>query len=358
MPRGKGATFGFIGFGEVKTRATNAILEDQFEAADGNVRFILPITKEHFTDGIQLAADFARKNDIPYEIVVDETTAKMKDAKEYVADAVKEHKVARIPHKIVALLEKAGNGKLVVFWDADEDDGAIAFAKAYDADIPAFDIVNGFEPLTYGEDSEEPEADADPEETDGDESEDAAEDDEKPARSRRSVEDDVEDDEEEEPSGDDEYVPESAAEQRAQKIYTEEYLSDADIRELKAICDSRGIEIPPRTRVPTYVKKILAWQEEHAPEGVDAETGEVVDDSDDEHVDLPEHEDEEVRLPKDDDDVRPVGTPQLVGSCAGCGGPIFASGDQPKVKWHHAAMCMLDNEDAFERHYDAMERRK
>jgi len=241
-------TIAFIGAGEVSSKNAKALLQDQVDAVDGNARFIFPVTEEHWTDSLDHVAQFAIDNEIPYEcVVVDEKLPK--DLEEFVGDAVRSHKVARVPAKLVSLLKDAPNPKLFVLWSDDDPECEKAFSKADDEGIESFDLTNGLDKLEF----EEGGAAAD----------------EEPEEAPISGGDDASSNGGEAPEDEDE-------------PYTEEELDALGIDDLKKEAARLKIDVPARSRSGTYVKLILAA---YKGEAVDQETGEVApreDEPDDE----------------------------------------------------------------------------
>lgn len=237
----KSATLGFIGKGDVSARNVKALLTDELEQVT-SPKFILPITKDHWTETLADVAQYAIKNDIPFEAVTDDSTAKLKDAKDVLGEALKTHKVARVTSKLVGILADSPNPKLVIAWDDEDDEAVRAFTLADKDDIDAYDFCSGLDKLRFGE----PEPENEPE------------DDEPRGRSR-----------DEEPE--DEPTPQPMTK------YTKAELEKLDFNELKDIAAAMKIEVPNRTRTPGYIQRILDAQ--------DGETAEI------EHV-VPEEADD------------------------------------------------------------------
>jgi len=300
-------TFGFIGSGEVSPRAIKAILRDQVNAVD-SAKFILPLTEEHFHDGIAVVAEFALDNEIPYEIVTDDSA--LKGVKEIISGATKEHSVEDVPTKVISLLEAAADPVLVVFWD--DDVAADAFERADALEIPTHDITNGFDKVEFAEEEPEPEPEGEGEPV--------------PDAAGEPGPTDGDDDEREQP-----------------RAWTEDELSEIDdVDYLKRILAEVGGEpLAARSRKPTYVAAILKAQG-----GAQASQEEPEQESEEDASPIPQ-EDTSASVPGDDepqDAPRPSGTglPSLVGNCHACGGPIFATYDrEPVVIWDHAKYCVL-----------------
>lgn len=232
-------TLGFIGAGEISTKASTALIEDLIEANGGSAKFVFPFTKEHFTDSIGELVEWAIEEEIDYEAVTDDSTPKKLN--DFVEQASKTHKVQRIPHKIVNICDKSGNGRVVILWDDDDEDCVTALERAQDKDVEALDLTNGLDILALEDDGEDEEEE--PEE----------------------VEDEDEEDDEEE----DEEV-------------TAEDIEAMDFKELKELAKEWGVEVPPRTKSAGYKKALLADleaedddEEDEEPEEEAEDTGEV-----------------------------------------------------------------------------------
>jgi hypothetical protein len=335
------ATIGFIGSGEVAPKHTREMLKDHVESLDGNVRFIFPVTEKLFNDQLDVAVSYAMANDIPFEVVTDDSTDEIaKDVKDILAEAVKTHKVARVIPKLIGILADAPSPKLFILWDDDDKACLTAMERAEDEKIKSYDVCNSLALLEFDEDDE-------PKDSDG-----GTNDGERTSAPEEPADEPADDVEGDEP-----------------KTYTEAELDELEFDELKAIAKERGIEIKPRTRTPGYVKAILAHQEgktistetgeiEHVvPEEADqsedgdeaqipeeyedddAVEGSLAEMSDDEIAALDEQAERELRaLFADQETAAPT---SLVGECRGCGGPIFATGSTPEVTWSHAELCPL-----------------
>jgi hypothetical protein len=227
-------TIGFIGRGEVRPRNVKALLSDLVDAHQGNARFIIPFTLDHWSDGLDIVADWAINNDVPFEAITDETTDDLeKDAKALLKEASGSQYAKVVPRALVTALAGEATPQLIVLWEDTDVDAGDAIERAAVENIPAFDLTSGLDEIRL-----EPEA---AEETD-----------------------------EPQPEGQD---PDA---EEADEPYTEEELEALDLDEpggLKEICEANGIPIKPRSRKPTYIKAILDFQDgKLVPEG-DPESG-------------------------------------------------------------------------------------
>jgi hypothetical protein len=363
-------TIGVIGNGVLSQRMIRATFNDQLEAVaeDDDFRLVLPVTKDHFTDEVMAVADWAIKNEVPFEVVTDESADKLKIAADYIEAAVKEHRVKAVALKIVGLVEK-DEGKLFIFWDEEDDDAYRAFEKADEVNVVAYDLCNGLEKLSFGDDEEE---------------------DETPLPDDEAVAAQEEGDDEPEPGG-------HELDERAE-------MGRKTVKELKALLVEAGVTLTRdgkgRIGKDPHLDALMGYREtgwkvwKADPDGKGAhpdesddegETDEILDDADamaaieeaeaegipDDEVPgdvvkgtgettaarLPVGKDGQIRVIEDGEPVwkDPESTqalanptPLLVGECKGCGGPIFAvhggNGEPhwPDVKFFHAPQCPLD----------------
>lgn len=145
---------GFIGSGAVTKKQVHALLDDFI--GEDDVRFVLPITKDHFTAGIELVADYAAAYDIPFDAVIDGESGVDKSLAAVLSEADSSHKVVRVPHKIVSLLEKSGGEpSLMVLYDDEDEDAFKAIERASDADIESLDLTSQLDVLELTDDEEE-----------------------------------------------------------------------------------------------------------------------------------------------------------------------------------------------------------
>lgn len=173
----KTLTIGIFGVGEAPRKSIGALLDD-YIADDVEPSFILAATKDHLTTSVQAVVDYANENEIPYEVITDDTTAKSRALKGIAKEATKEHKATDAGVAIVNLLKDAEDGRLVVLWDdklSETEDGGAYEAVFYadEHDVPCFDLCNGLEPMNF--DSDDDTDAADPVEDDEDDDDDEQE---------------------------------------------------------------------------------------------------------------------------------------------------------------------------------------
>lgn len=351
-------TIGVIGAGKLAPRMIRSLLDDQLDAHEAKIELILPLSRKHFTDEVDIIVDWADKNDVAYDVVVDPTTKDdaVEDILETAGEIVETGK-GEVPETIAELVAEKG-GLLYVLWDDADDDGYAAFEKAYEAGVECYDMVNGLERLTFEDDLEEPEPEEEPTSEETDPEEDAA-----PAK----------------PEG--------------EGINTRAEMKRMKVGPLKEMMAKRGITLnregKGRITKGAYVDAILIHDETGATEfmqagdsavpvedGYDAEAAEYEADPEAEAVagmidadepEVPADEAEvaeEVQAEPEATTAPPTTTkgnssnvtyssaywapaqPAPVGNCAGCAGPVYAHFDRdaspwPEVRWFHAKNCSL-----------------
>lgn len=157
------STYGFIGSGDTTAKNTTALLDDLIDAEEEPATFIIPVTQSLWTTPIQTIADYAFDQEIPYEVVTDDSADSHKAFAEIIQAATKVHRVQRVAMKIENILEKSAEPVLIVAWSDEDADSLSALERALTRDIPAFDLCNGLEPLEFDDESDddtEPEAHA------------------------------------------------------------------------------------------------------------------------------------------------------------------------------------------------------
>jgi hypothetical protein len=182
VARSKRLLLGFIGSGELSPKNIKPQLDDLTEGKE--VTFILPATKEHFTDSLAAVADYADDNKIDFEVVTDDTTSKSKGLKDLAADASAKNKAASsVASAIVDLLEESSDdARLIVFWPGEDDatdDDHEAIEAADDKDVSAYDICDALSLFNLSDPGGASPA-----------SDDRGQEDEKPSRRSRSRDDD------------------------------------------------------------------------------------------------------------------------------------------------------------------------
>lgn len=154
MPPRTPLTIGVLGTGTTSRKNAATSVSDMI--AGGRAKFILPVTDIHYSDAVRAVADFARRNDYPYEVIVDDTTDALPDVEELLEEAAKTHKVARVPRSMVTLVAKAGDkGRLVLAWDDEDTECSAAMELAVTKGLTPLDLTQGMEPLKYDDEDEE-----------------------------------------------------------------------------------------------------------------------------------------------------------------------------------------------------------
>lgn len=149
-------TIGVFGVGEATEKSVIKLIEDFIDGKE-DVKFIFPVSVEHYTEIVGTVADWVRDEKIPYEVVMTEAAAKDRGLRSLIRDADASHKVTDVGTAIVNCVRDADDGRLLMFWDeklvdADEDEGAYdALDYADECDVPVFDLCNALEPLSFKE---------------------------------------------------------------------------------------------------------------------------------------------------------------------------------------------------------------
>lgn len=284
-------TLGVFGSGTTSIKGATALIEDLIEANGGKARIIVPVTEDHWTEGIEAIADLAMENGHTLEVVTDDSTAKFRPVKPFVTKATKQHKSARPGTKIVSLTADAG-GKVIVFWDDENDEIYDVIEAAADAGVDALDICAGLEKIELAPD--EPAAAA-PDIAD-DLAEAPDEDEEADDDLNAMAEDDIEiladkfgiDPEDYDTWDDVRDAIRSArtdvAGEEDQAVADAPSTQDVDEWEfdtLKSFAQEHGIEVAPRSRTSGYraaVKGWLAQQPDDDEEGYEAPEDEPLED--------------------------------------------------------------------------------
>lgn len=182
MPRGKKTpiTIGIFGLGETPEKNLIPLLSDY--VGDADVDFVIPATKDHFSNSVETVMEWLDKEEIRYDVITDDSSS-AKALKNVIKNAENEIDAEDVGTALVNALKDADDGRLLVFWDGelgDEDGGAYqAIVYADENDIPVFDLCDGLSPVDLGGEPE-------PEE-------------EKPARGRRARKDEDSDDDDAKP---------------------------------------------------------------------------------------------------------------------------------------------------------------
>ncbi len=144
---------GIFGLAETAQKNIRKNLEDLIGDDTDDFKFILPATKLHFTDSVDVVAEFLESAEVSYEVVTESSTATVRGAlRQTIKNAEEVHEVQDIGLGIVDLLKEADEASLVLFWDEnldeDADGGAFTAAQAaMQAGIAVLDMCNGLEPF-------------------------------------------------------------------------------------------------------------------------------------------------------------------------------------------------------------------
>jgi hypothetical protein len=252
--RPRSLALGFLGGKEVDERLMVRLLDDMIQAEDtASVKFLLPVTVQHYSDPLRRVVAYALAEDIPFEAVTDRASQAHKEIKEVLGKATKVHTVSRIPHKLVDFLATQANPKMLMLWENTED--AFTVLELVDQQqIDAFDLAQGLVPIEWGGEPEQLQGELmteeDLDETEGEEDE------------SEEYEDEGEDEGEDEPEDEeDEGEPELEADAEDDSLYSREDLEALDLDALKEICSVNDIEVPgQRPRAHSYVTAILEFQ--------------------------------------------------------------------------------------------------
>lgn len=235
-------TIAFFGEGEMSSRAVKTTLNDYLEDKP-EVEFVLPLTRDHFTETLQIVGEYAVAAEIPWSGVTDAESSNSRVIKPYLKDATEVKEGVNITTLMVNALKRAEDAVLVVLWPNDEEDASEALsdicAKAAAAEIPVLEMTSAMSEIELDV-TEAEVTGGDPEEGDPEE----------------------EEAEEAETSEEEEWEP-----------YTEGELQLKEPAVLKEIAADFGWEVPPRTRTTTIIAKILELQEKEleAAELLDAD---------------------------------------------------------------------------------------
>lgn len=142
-----GQIIGIYGTGYANAQEARDLLE---AVIDEETKFIFAITERLWTPTLAVCLEFiADLVGLDYEVVVDETADKIKEASEYITGASRVYKVQRIPHKVVNLLSKQDDAALFFLWEDEDDDCRLCLEKADDKGIVCFDLTNNLEPVEF-----------------------------------------------------------------------------------------------------------------------------------------------------------------------------------------------------------------
>jgi pyruvate/2-oxoglutarate dehydrogenase complex dihydrolipoamide acyltransferase (E2) component len=250
-----------LGDGEMTKRELLSTLDDLWEADAGENFWFIIQGKSEPTDTDRALVNWLETNDIYFEVVTD--VADSMD--ELYGNASEVNAAKKLSTKVLSLLNSKPEGGedakvLSLFVSNDdqleEDRWLLATLEAVcDNGNQVFALNDGMVELEFGSTSGETE-----------EEEEAPPPKATPAKKASAA-----------PPSDDEEDEEAEEEGDGGGNYTREQLEELALPELKKIASSMGIELPPRTRITTYVEHILGGaveeEEEAAAEVADIRGG-------------------------------------------------------------------------------------
>lgn len=182
MAKSKSMTIGLLGTGKASIKTAAELIGD-LTANAADVTFVVPVTPSHFTSDIEAILEWAHDEGHKYIAVLNDESADTKDLADYIEAAEQTFKVAKPAVKVVNLLERADDGRLLMLWDDEDDDCMTALERAVDREVPALDLTNGLDVLQFDDPASEL---AEP----GEVKKAAKDDDETPERSVEAVDED------------------------------------------------------------------------------------------------------------------------------------------------------------------------
>lgn len=232
MPRGKSSTanvltVGWIGTGSLPEEETylDTTLGEYLDAQEkdglSEVRILIPVTGDGFTEDMEAIIDWCKEAELDYEAVVDQAEKLPRALQKHKDAAVKSHAFTDVTAGLVKLLAEGPNGRLLILWDDEDEDGMNEIAgAAFDAEVPVYDFLQEMTRL----------------EADGDDGEDVVE----------------------------------SGEGDAAEVYSEADLEGMDLPALKEVAKELEISPVPRTKA-ALIEKILDAQPNDGEPEDDAE---------------------------------------------------------------------------------------
>jgi hypothetical protein len=169
-------TLAFAGTGDVDLDNIKALLNDWLgfgeddkegypEPSDRDVTLILPITKLHISDGLEVVLEWADYANVPVIAVTDNEKSRAID--KILKNAEETHKAANVTAKIVELLKDAeGEKHVVLLWGEGSEEAELLLDAAEVAGIKAKDLTAGLDDISFTKEEEptpEPEPEPEPE---------------------------------------------------------------------------------------------------------------------------------------------------------------------------------------------------
>jgi hypothetical protein len=165
--RAKVETIGVFGLGETPKPNLVALLDNHLDGKK-TIRWIVPATKALYTETIGDLVDYLLDNEIPYDVLVDDTSDSTRDLRTIVKKADNAIELGEDDDPVDAMVKavKDAEGYLFVAWDPDlgeKDGGAYDLCSlAAAGGIEAFDLCNGLDVMQF-------DGEAEPAEDDGEE---------------------------------------------------------------------------------------------------------------------------------------------------------------------------------------------
>lgn len=140
-------TVGVIGSGSVSDTALTALLQDYF--ADKSPTFVVPVTKTHLSDEVDIVLDFATEANASVISVTDASTARNRSLRDTADSTEQQFKTDNVPQKLIDLVQAGvGERQLFLLWSGADDEAAmLALEAADEAGIVAFDLCDGLQPI-------------------------------------------------------------------------------------------------------------------------------------------------------------------------------------------------------------------
>lgn len=147
---------GVIGTGSTSGKNLEALLND-YTSNYPDVAFVLPVTDEHWTDTLDLVHAWLVANELPY-VAVSTSDPVSKALQPVLEGADAKHKVARVSTKMVQLLQaqvaEGDDAAVLVLWDDEDQEAALAVTKALTANLSALNLCNGLDPFSFDDDED------------------------------------------------------------------------------------------------------------------------------------------------------------------------------------------------------------
>lgn len=168
-------TIAFAGHGDVDKDNARALLNDLVGLGDEDkegypapsereIFVIIPVTKEHLSDGLDVILDWLEYADLPFTAVSDKA-AKSRAVDKVTKEAEKIDLATNVTARTIDLLREAeadGDSYLILAYDEESDADELLLDAAMTAGIPAKDLTAGLDDLKFSAEAE-PTPDPEPE---------------------------------------------------------------------------------------------------------------------------------------------------------------------------------------------------